>query len=594
MKLKRTQNCGALRAADVESEIVLSGWVENKRDHGGMLFIDLKDRFGITQIFFSPDEDRALYDAACEIKPQSVISVRGIVRPRPAANLNPDRATGEIEVLAREVEILGPSETPPFEIIDDLDASEDLRMKYRYLDLRRDALRNNIIFRHRAYQATRAYLAEQDFIEVETPVLIKSTPEGARDYVVPSRNFPGRFFALPQSPQIFKQLLMIAGFEKYFQIVRCFRDEDIRADRQPEFTQLDIEMSFVDVEDVIAANEGLMRHLFKALIDVDIPEKIARITFDEAIDKYGLDAPDTRFEMPLVDITDIGAKTEFKVFTSVAESGGAIKAVCVPGAAVLSRKQIDDVTKIAQDYGAKGLVWLKVEKDGKELALKSPTAKFFNAEQQAELIARCEAGEGNLILAVADKYATACTAAGRVRLHMARLMEIIPDGFALCWVTDFPMFEAAEDGKFAARHHPFTSPTAETIDYLETDPAKVYSNAYDLVVNGVEVGGGSIRISRPDVQQRVFAALGIGEAEAREKFGFLIDALRYGAPPHGGIAFGFDRFVSLLLGVDRIRDVIAFPKTTTAQCLLTGAPSEIDAAQLDELRLKCVARDAAK
>ncbi len=594
MKLKRTQNCGALRAADIDSEIVLSGWVENRRDHGGMLFIDLKDRYGITQIFFSPEEDRALYDAACEIKPQSVVSIRGIVRPRPAENLNPDRVTGEIEILAREIEILGPSETPPFEIIDDLDAAEDLRMKYRYLDLRRDALRNNIIFRHRAYQATRAYLSEEDFIEVETPVLIKSTPEGARDYVVPSRNFPGRFFALPQSPQIFKQLLMVAGFEKYFQIVRCFRDEDIRADRQPEFTQLDIEMSFVDVEDVIAANEDLMRHLFKTLSDVELPEKITRIPFDDAIDKYGLDAPDTRFDMTLVDITDIGAKTEFKVFTSVAESGGAIKAICVPGAAVLSRKQIDNVTKIAQDYGAKGLVWLKVEKIDDMLSLKSPTAKFFGADLQAELIARCAAAEGDLILAVADKYETACAAAGRVRLHMARMMEMIPDGFSVCWVTDFPMFEANEDGSFAARHHPFTSPTAETIDCLETDPAKVYSNAYDLVVNGVEVGGGSIRISRPDVQERVFRALGIGDSEAREKFGFLIDALRFGAPPHGGIAFGFDRFVALLLGVDRIRDVIAFPKTTTAQCLLTGAPSEIAAAQLAELRLATVKKDAEK
>ncbi len=587
MNLKRTHNCGQLRSADVEKEVVLSGWVENRRDHGGMLFIDLKDRYGITQIFFSPEEDRALSDEARELKPQSVVSVRGVVRPRPAENVNPERVTGDIEVLAREVELLNRSETPPFEIIDDLDASEDLRMKYRYLDLRRDVMRKNIMFRHRVYQEIRNYLGARDFVEVETPFLIKSTPEGARDYLVPSRNFPGRFFALPQSPQILKQLLMIAGFDRYFQIVRCFRDEDIRADRQPEFTQLDIEMAFVDVDDVIAANEGLVCHLFKTLLGVEVKAPFRRIPYDEALDNCGLDAPDIRFGMTLFDLTDICAKSEFKVFKNVVGSGGVVKAICAPNAGGFSRKQIDEVTKVAVDYGAKGLVWFKVESDAGKAILKSPTAKFFDSSLQDEIIGRSSAKEGDLLLLVADEHEAACTATGRVRLHVARVLDIIPrDAFVPCWVTEFPMFETLEDERLGARHHPFTSPTPETVQFLESDPSKVRARAYDLVINGVEVAGGSIRNHRPEFQERVFKALGIGEEEAREKFGFLVDALKYGAPPHGGIAYGFDRFVALLLGLDRIRDVIAFPKTTTAQDLMTGAPSPVSADQLDELKLK--------
>lgn len=593
MKLKRTHTCGDLTAQAAGSEVVLSGWIENKRDHGGMLFIDLKDRYGVTQAVFDPQRDPALYAAGKEMKPESVISVRGAVQRRPEGNVNRERKTGEIEVIVAEAELLNRSETPPFEIVDDCGASEDLRMKYRYLDLRRDVMRRNIVFRHRVYQSMRRYLSEHNFLEVETPTLIKSTPEGARDYLVPSRKFPGRFFALPQSPQIFKQLLMVAGFDKYFQIARCYRDEDIRADRQPEFTQLDIEMSFVDEDDVIAMNEGLLKHLMKDLLNVEIRTPIRRIPFDEAIEKYGLDAPDIRFGMTLVDVSGICAEMEFKVFREIVAAGGAVKGINAKGAAGYSRKQIDELTAFVAEYGAKGLAWFKVESEGGANTLKSPTAKFFDAARQKKIIEKMNAEAGDLLLFVADRQDVASTAVGRLRAHLARQLNLIPKGaFEFCWVTDFPMFERdSESGRLVARHHPFTSPNEETVQYLESDPNRVYAKAYDIVMNGVEIGGGSIRINTPELQQRVFQALGVSREEAEEKFGFLIEALKYGAPPHGGIAYGLDRFVALLIGIDRIRDVIAFPKTTTAQCLLSGAPSKVDEKQLAELKLRTLAQD---
>jgi aspartyl-tRNA synthetase len=590
MKLKRTNTCGDLNAAFDGKNVILSGWVDGKRDHGGLLFIDLKDRYGITQTTFDPQARPDLYNAAREVKPQSVISIRGSVRKRPEGAINRERKTGEIEVVAEEIEVLNMSETPPFEIIDACEASEDLRMKYRYLDLRRDVLREKIIFRHRVCQAMRKYLSGQNFLEIETPTLIKSTPEGARDYLVPSRKFPGRFFALPQSPQIYKQLLMVAGMDRYFQIARCYRDEDIRADRQPEFTQLDIEMSFVEVDDVIAMNEGLIKFLMKDLLNIDVKTPIRRISYDESIAKYGVDAPEIRFNMHLIDVSDICSQAEFKVFREIVASGGVVKGINVKGAGAYSRKQIDELAAYVAEYGAKGLVWFKVESEGGALALKSPTAKFFNAEQQKKMIERAGAEANDLLLFVADKPLVACTAVGKLRVHLGRQLNLIPKGsFEFCWITDFPMFDLDEDGKLIARHHPFTSPNEETVQYLETDPNKVYAKAYDIVMNGVEIGGGSVRINTPQLQERVFKAIGISHEVAMEKFGYLIEALKYGAPPHGGIAYGLDRFVALLTGIDRIRDVIAFPKTTTAQDLLSGAPSVVDEKQLSELKLKTLA-----
>ena len=590
MKMKRTHTCGELTAEAVGAEVALSGWIGSKRDHGGMLFIDLKDRYGITQVVFDPQRDGSLYAEGKELKPESVISIRGAVRRRPEGNVNPDRKTGEIEVIVEEVELLNRSETPPFEIVDDCGASEELRMKYRYLDLRRDVMRESMVFRHRVYQSMRRYLSGQGFIEVETPTLIKSTPEGARDYLVPSRKFAGRFFALPQSPQIFKQLLMIAGFDKYFQIARCYRDEDIRADRQPEFTQLDVEMSFVDEDDIMAMNEGLLKFLMKDLLNVEVGTPFKRLPFNEAIEKYGLDAPDIRFGMALVDVSDVCADAGFKVFQSIVASGGAVKGINAKGASNYSRRQLDELTAYVGEYGAKGLVWFKVESEEGTNVLKSPTAKFFDAAHQGRIIERMSAEAGDLLLFVADKPETASTAVGRLRVHLARQLDLIPgDTFEFCWVTEFPMFEFNEEfGCLAARHHPFTSPTDDTLDDLEKEPLRVRARAYDLVLNGVEIAGGSIRINTPELQRRVFRALGTGEEEADEKFGFLIEALKYGAPPHGGIAYGFDRFVAILRGIDRIRDVIAFPKTTTAQCLLSGAPATVDEKQLKELKLKII------
>ncbi|RKY29171.1 MAG: aspartate--tRNA ligase [Planctomycetota bacterium] len=590
MKLKRTHTCGEIAVTDAGTEVVLSGWVENKRDHGGMLFVDLKDRYGITQVVFDPQRNEALYAEGKELKPESVISIRGVVQRRPEGNVNPDRKTGEIEIIAEEVEVLNRSATPPFEIVDDCGASEEVRMKYRYLDLRRDVMRENIIFRHRVYQSMRRYLSEEGFIEVETPTLIKSTPEGARDYLVPSRKFSGRFFALPQSPQIFKQLLMIAGFDRYFQIARCYRDEDIRADRQPEFTQLDIEMTFVDEDDVIAMNEGQVRFLMKDLLGIEVGTPFKRLAFDEALKKYGLDAPDIRFGMTLVDVSDVCADAGFKVFQAVVASGGIVAGINAKGASNYSRRQLDELTAYVGEYGAKGLVWFKVEEEGGTNVLKSPTAKFFDEGRQQKIIEKTKAEAGDLLLFVADGPDVARTAVGRLRVRLARQLDLIPKNtFELCWVTEFPMFEVDEEsGRLAARHHPFTSPTPATVDDLEKKPLRVRARAYDLVVNGVEIAGGSIRINTPELQRRVFKALGIGEKEAGEKFGFLIEALKYGAPPHGGIAYGFDRFVAILRGIDRIRDVIAFPKTTTAQCLLSGAPSPVDEKQLEELKLKII------
>ncbi|MFA5865900.1 MAG: aspartate--tRNA ligase [Phycisphaerae bacterium] len=585
---KRTHSCGQLRASEVGTDVLLCGWVQSYRDHGGIIFIDLRDRDGLTQVVFDPDVNKEGHDLADTLRCEDVIAVTGRVRPRPEGMINPKLPTGEVEVLAREVEVLNKSATPPFMVKDAVDAGEDIRLKYRYLDLRRPKMQQGLFMRHKMCKLMRDYFDEHGFIEVETPVLTKSTPEGARDFLVPARLQPGHFFALPQSPQLFKQLLMVAGFDKYVQIVRCFRDEDSRADRQPEFTQLDVEMSFIQPENIMELIEGLLVKLMKELKGVDIFRPFPRIDYSVALDKYGIDRPDTRFEMLLSDISEIACKSEFKVFKQAIANKGIVKVLAVPGgSAKISRAQIDAMDKWLQnDFGTKGLAWFRVEGE----SLTGTIAKFFTSELHKQIMEKTGAKDGDLILCIADKPSNTNGALAALRLKLGEELGLIdPNKYNFCWVMNFPLLDYDEKEKrYVAVHHPFTSPQDEDLDKLETDTLNVKAKAYDIILNGIEIGGGSIRIHRSDVQAKLFALLNISPEEQQSRFGFLLDALKYGAPPHGGIALGIDRMVMLLFGYSTIRDVIAFPKTKQAQCLMTMAPSEVSEAQLTELALRIV------
>ena len=588
--LKRTHDCGQLRLDDDTQTVVLSGWVNSYRDHGNLVFIDLRDRNGLVQLVFDPEADAACHKTARDLRCEWVIAAKGVVRPRGEGLENPRLDTGQIEVLVTELEVLNTAKTPPFEIDAADQVNEELRLQYRYIDLRRTAMQEKLAVRHRVAKIVRDYYDDNGFWEIETPMLGKSTPEGARDFLVPSRLYQGQFYALPQSPQLFKQILMVAGTDRYFQVVRCFRDEDPRADRQAEFTQIDVEMSFVDEDDIMTMNEGVIRHIFKEVLDVDIPNPVIRMPYHQAIDEYGIDRPDMRFEMILKDISDIAKESSFKVFTSTVEKGGIVKGLCAPGGATYSRSDIEKkLTAFVADYGAKGLAWMKVEKNEQGVVVpKSSIAKFFTDEQLAQLVERFGASEGDLMLFVADKADIANKALAPLRVRLGRELELFdPKDYKFVWVVDFPLFEWNEDAKrYDSLHHPFTSPVEEDMGKLETDPGNIRSQAYDLVVNGSEVGGGSVRIHNPQTQAKVFELLNISRKQAEDRFGFFLKALGYGAPPHGGIAFGLDRLTMLLTGTENIRDVIAFPKTQRGQCLMTDAPSDVDQTQLDELNLR--------
>jgi aspartyl-tRNA synthetase len=585
----KTHTCGELGAEHVGQEVALAGWVNRRRDHGGLIFIDLRDREGITQVVANPQVSAEVHATASQTRGEYVLRVRGLVRRRPAGLENPDMATGQIEVVANSVEILNPAQTPPFYINRDDEVDEALRLRYRYLDLRKQRMQRNLILRHKVVKFIRDYLDEEGFVEIETPILIKSTPEGARDYVVPSRVHPGKFYALPQSPQQIKQLLMVAGFEKYFQIARCFRDEDLRADRQTEFTQLDVEMSFVEAEDVLQLTEGL----FTALVDALSTETgrsilyrpFPRLSYQEAMARYGSDKPDLRFGLPLIDLSDVVAESGFRVFRQALAEGGQVKALCVPGCADYSRRQLDELGEFVRKRGARGLVWLIVEAG---TSVRSPIAKFLSQAEIEGILARTEAEEGHLILIVADQPMVVAEALGGLRLEMGQRLGLRDDSLlAFAWVLDFPLLEwNEEEGRWNAMHHPFTSALDEDLPLLETEPGKVRAKAYDVVCNGWEIGGGSIRIHRRDMQERMFRALGLSQEDVQTQFGHLLEAFEYGAPPHGGIAPGIDRLVMLLAGEHNIREVIAFPKTQRAEDITFGAPSSISEQQLAELHLR--------
>lgn len=583
-EMRRTHNCCELSADDVGTEVVLMGWVQRRRDHGGVIFVDLRDREGITQVVFNPKVDKEIHEKAHAIRNEYVLGIRGNVMKRPDGMINPGLITGEIEVMVTELRILNAAKTPPFLVEDRLDVSENVRLTYRHIDLRRPQLQKNIILRHKASASVRQYLNGLGFLDIETPFLTRSTPEGARDYLVPSRVNPGMFYALPQSPQIFKQLLMISGFDRYYQIVRCFRDEDLRADRQPEFTQIDIEMSFVGEDNIIDVSEGMMAALFKDVLDVDVKTPFLRLSYKEALDRFGLDKPDTRFALELKDISDIVEDSGFKVFSSVVKKGGIVKALNAKGCINLSRKEIDDLTELTAVYRAKGLAWIKVREDGWQ----SPIAKFFSDQEKEDMIRRVDIEPGDLVFFVADHPTIANEALGHLRNHLGKRLGLIDENeFRFVWITHFPLLEYDETEKrYQALHHPFTAPLEEDYGLLQDEPLSVRSRAYDLVLNGFEIGGGSIRTHQRAIQEKVFEALGMEREEYEGKFGFLLSALESGAPPHGGVAFGFDRIVMILCGYSSIRDVIAFPKTQKAACILTNAPSEANKAQLNELSLK--------
>lgn len=579
----RTHTCGELRLKDNKQKVLLSGWVKNWRNHGGLLFIDLRDRYGVTQIVFNPQHGKTLYEEAMILRSEFVVTIQGKVSLRPDGMVNKDMNTGEIEVLAEELNILNRAKTPPFEIMDEIEVHEELKLKYRYLDLRRTENKNNLLMRSKLYKIVRDFLHHNEFVEIETPILMKSTPEGARDFLVPSRNYNGKFYALPQSPQTYKQILMIAGFDRYFQIVKCFRDEDLRKDRQPEFTQIDIEMSFVNESDVMTIAENLVKQIYKETKGEELKSEFPKMSYEEAMSKYGSDKPDLRFDISITNLTDIFNKTEFNAFSNVIDADGIIAGLCVEGADRFSRKQIDKLTDFVKGHGAKGLVWLKHQ----EKTLEGPITKFLSDDEINGLIKETKSKNNHIIFLIASDEEETFTVLGELRLHLAEFLGLVDktkDYFL--WITDFPMLEFnEEEERFVARHHPFTSPINEDMNLLEKDPKSVKARAYDLVMNGNEIAGGSIRIHDASLQQRVFKMLGISDQEAEDKFGFLLTAMEYGAPPHGGIAFGFDRLAMLLANANSLRDVIAFPKTTSAISLMDGSPSTVSQKQLSELGL---------
>ena len=581
---KRSTYCGEPRAISVGRDMILVGWVHSRRDHGGVIFVDLRDRSGICQVVFNPEVDPISHERAKQVRSEDVIAVRGRLSKRSPETINPELGTGEVELVCRELRLLNASAVPPFPIEDEIDANENTRLKYRYLDLRRPQSLAHLLLRYRVTKLIRDYLDGLGFIDVETPVLTKSTPEGARDYLVPSRIYPGKFYALPQSPQLFKQILMIAGLDRYFQIVKCFRDEDLRADRQPEFTQLDMELSFVQPGDVMQVVEGMIALLFKELKHIELKRPFQRLTYEEAMNRFGSDKPDMRFGLEIRDFTEALRNSRFKVFAGAIQKGGVVKGIRIPKGGDMSRKDLDDMTPLAATFGAKGIAWTKITAEGWQ----SPIAKFLSETEQQAIEQIAGTGIGDVILFSADKPKIVHDALGNLRLHFGEKLGLIPENeFALVWVVDFPLmeFDAAEK-RYVALHHPFTSPLDEDVPLLDSDPAKARSKAYDLALNGTEIGGGSIRIHQVDLQKKILGLMGISAAEAEAKFGFLLEALSFGAPPHGGIAFGIDRLAMLLSGAKSLRDVIAFPKSQRAVCMLTEAPSEVEPRQLRELGIR--------
>jgi aspartyl-tRNA synthetase len=583
---KRSHYCGQLTKEDTGKEVFLMGWVQTRRDHGGLIFIDLGDREGIVQLVVDPKQSESAHREARKIRNEYVIAVKGYVHLRPEGTINPNLKTGEIEVIVQEMEILNSCRPLPFVLDDTSQVSEELRLRYRYLDLRRPSLQKNLMLRHKTCLCIRNYLAQEGFVEIETPFLTKSTPEGARDYLVPSRVNPGKFYALPQSPQLFKQLLMIAGFDRYYQIVKCFRDEDLRADRQPEFTQIDMEFSFIEPEELFTILEGLMAEIFAQIRGLKITTPFPRLSYQDAINRFGTDKPDTRYDMELTDITSLATQSTFELFQTTVREGGLIKGINVKGQSLMSRKELDTLPELTKPYGCKRVFWIKLTEDGPQ----SPLTKYFNEEVLAQIIELMKGETGDLLLIVADNPEVVADSLGFLRRYLAEKLDLIPASrFDFLWVVDFPLLEYdPEQGRFVAKHHPFTSPLEEDIPLFKHDPGKIRAKAYDLVLNGQEIGGGSIRIHRREIQNLMFEALNINEEEARKKFGFLLEALEYGAPPHGGIALGLDRILMILTGASSIRDVIAFPKTQKAICLMTDAPSLVDEDQLKELHLKIV------